>query len=49
MIDIPTLYTERLTLRAPRLSDFEAYAEFRGSERARILGGPFTRAQAFDQ
>ncbi|MEM9212412.1 MAG: GNAT family N-acetyltransferase [Pseudomonadota bacterium] len=49
MIDIPTLYTERLTLRAPQWSDFEAYAEFRGSERARILGGPFTRAQAFDQ
>ena len=49
MIDIPTLHTKRLTLRAPRWSDFEAYAAFRGSERARILGGPYNRDVAFDQ
>ncbi|WP_341366906.1 GNAT family N-acetyltransferase [Yoonia sp. BS5-3] len=46
---IPTLHTERLTLRAPRPDDFEAYAAFRGSERAKMLGGPFSRAQAFAQ
>lgn len=46
---IPVIETERLRLRGPEARDFEAYAAFRGSERARILGGPFTRAQAFDQ
>ncbi len=46
---IPTLTTERLTLRAPRWDDFEAYAAFRGSDRARMLGGPYSREQAFDQ
>lgn len=46
---IPTIETERLTLRSPRWSDFDAYADFRGSERAVFLGGPFTRAQAFEQ
>ncbi|MEM9716236.1 MAG: GNAT family N-acetyltransferase [Pseudomonadota bacterium] len=49
MIEIPTLYTKRLTLRAPRWSDFEAYANYRGSDRVKLLGGPFTRAQAFNQ
>lgn len=46
---IPTLHTDRLTLRAPRWDDFEAYAAFRGSDRAKMLGGPYTRAQAFAQ
>ena len=46
---IPTIETSRLLLRAPRLDDFERYAEFRASERARILGGPFPRQQAFEQ
>lgn len=46
---IPVLHTEKLTLRAPRWDDFEAYAAFRGSDRAALLGGPFTRAQAFNQ
>jgi len=44
---IPTIQTERLTLRAPRLSDFEAIAEFRASERARFVGGPATMAQSW--
>ena len=48
-ITIPTLETETLVLRCPQIEDFESYAAFRGSERARILGGPFSRAQAFDQ
>lgn len=49
MIDIPVIETARLRLRAPEARDFEAYAAFRGSERARILDGPFSRAQAFEQ
>lgn len=45
---IPTLRTERLVLRAPQPADFGPYAAFRGSERARILGGPFTPIQSFE-
>jgi len=48
-IAIPTLQTTRLTLRAPKPSDFEPYAEFRADPmRTQGLGGPNTRAQAFD-
>ena len=46
---IPTLQTERLTLRTPRWEDFDAYAAFRGSDRTKMLGGPFSRVQAFEQ
>lgn len=46
---IPTLETDRLTLRAPTAEDFDAYAEFRASERAVHVGGPYRRHQAFDQ
>lgn len=46
--EIPTFETERLRLRAPRMSDFETYAEFRGSERSKGVGGPYSRAQAFN-
>ena len=49
MTTIPTLTTERLTLRAPRLSDFDAYAEFRASARARFVGGPDDRIKAWGQ
>ena len=49
LANIPTLETKRLRLRAPLASDFEAYAEFRLSDRAAGVGGPFTRAQAFVQ
>ena len=49
MIDIPVIDTARLRLRAPAARDFDAYAAFRGSDRARLLGGPFTREQAFTQ
>ncbi|MEM7711403.1 MAG: GNAT family N-acetyltransferase [Pseudomonadota bacterium] len=44
---ILTLTTERLTLRAPRLDDFEAHATFRASDRARFVGGPDPRDKAF--
>lgn len=46
---IPTLHTERLTLRGPRLADFDAYAAMRGDpERMALLGGPQTRAEAWN-
>jgi RimJ/RimL family protein N-acetyltransferase len=48
-VHIPTIETARLRLRAPRATDFDAYAAFRGSERARILGGPYSRSEAFEQ
>lgn len=49
ILRIPTLETERLRLRAPRSSDFEAYADFRIGPRATFLGGPYNRAEAFEQ
>ncbi|WP_299025463.1 GNAT family N-acetyltransferase [uncultured Sulfitobacter sp.] len=48
-LHIPTLETERLRLRCPQWSDFEAFAAFRMSDRAIHLGGPNTRVQAFDK
>lgn len=46
---IPTLTTERLTLRAPEAHDFEAYAAFRASERTEFVGGPTPPALAWQQ
>ncbi len=40
---IPTLQTERLTLRPPSPKDLDADAEFYASDRARFVGGPLTR------
>jgi len=48
ILDIPTLETERLILRAPVWADFDDYAAFRASPRAASVGGPFPRAAAFD-
>lgn len=48
LIRIPTLRTERFVMRAPKPSDFEAYADFRTSKRAIGVGGPYTREQAFE-
>lgn len=39
-MQIPTLHTDRLILRAPQMSDFPAVAEFYASDRARFVGGP---------
>lgn len=47
LADTPVLETERLTLRAPRLADFDAMAAFMASERARFVGGPNTLGQAW--
>jgi RimJ/RimL family protein N-acetyltransferase len=44
---IPVLTTERLTLRGPRLADFEAIAAFLATDRARFVGGPFDRFGAW--
>ncbi|MEO0911830.1 MAG: GNAT family N-acetyltransferase [Pseudomonadota bacterium] len=44
---IPTITTERLTLRAPRMEDFEPYAAFCASPRSVGVGGPYSEAQSF--
>jgi RimJ/RimL family protein N-acetyltransferase len=44
---IPVLRTERLTLRGPRLDDFEPVAAFLGSERAAYVGGARPRHRAW--
>lgn len=46
---IPEIKTERLRLRAPKQSDFGAYADFRTSDRAKTVGGPYPRHTAWDQ
>lgn len=38
-LDIPVIETERLILRGPRESDFEAVAAFGASPRAKFIGG----------
>jgi RimJ/RimL family protein N-acetyltransferase len=43
----PTLHTERLTLRMPRLADFEPRAEFAASNRSIWEGGPLNRHAAW--
>lgn len=44
---IPTLETARLRLRAPRLADFERWAEFFASERSRFGRGPLDRVEGY--
>lgn len=44
---IPTLRTDRLILRAPRIDDFAAYAELMASSRAAHMGGPFDERGAW--
>jgi RimJ/RimL family protein N-acetyltransferase len=44
---IPTLATERLFLRAPRVDDFPAFARLLASPRAHYLGGPHTQRAAW--
>lgn len=47
LIGTPVLETARLILRAPETADFEAWASYIGSERARFTGGPQDRTQAW--
>ena len=44
---IPTLHTERLTLRPPHLDDFPAYLEIMQSARAVGMGGPFSQEDSW--
>ena len=44
---IPTLTTERLSLRAPTPADFPLYAEILCSERGADIGGPYSRDDAW--
>lgn len=46
---IPTLHTERLTLRAPRLEDFEPFAAFYASDRSVWEDGPWDRTRAWKE
>ena len=46
-MNIPTLTTARLTLRAPTQDDFPAFAAFYASDRAKHVGGPATPEQSW--
>jgi len=43
----PTLHTERLTLRMPKLADFEHWAAFFATERSKHERGPLARPEAW--
>ncbi len=43
----PTLHTQRLTLRAPVMADYPAYAAFVTSHRTQYMGGPHEAATAW--
>ncbi|WP_281981020.1 GNAT family N-acetyltransferase [Thalassorhabdomicrobium marinisediminis] len=43
---IPVLETERLILRAPKVSDADVFMAFLTSERAQFVGGPVSRSHA---
>lgn len=45
---IPVLETDRLRLRAPRLADFQIWAEIVCSERGTYMMGPMSREDAWD-
>lgn len=47
MIDIPTLQTERLTLRPMTMADWDDYYVFMQSERSRGMGGPFQKKMSW--
>ncbi|MEL7202835.1 MAG: GNAT family N-acetyltransferase [Pseudomonadota bacterium] len=42
MNDIPTLRTKRLILRSPTFDDWPAFSDLLQSERAALMGGPYT-------
>ncbi|APX12665.1 GNAT family N-acetyltransferase [Tateyamaria omphalii] len=44
---LPTLATDRLILRAPRVTDFDTYAQIACTRRGQHLGGPMTREDAW--
>lgn len=44
---LPTLATDRLLLRAPRVTDFDTYAQIACTVRGKHLGGPMSREDAW--
>ncbi|MGD9863078.1 MAG: GNAT family N-acetyltransferase [Pseudodonghicola sp.] len=46
-LPIPVIETERLVLRGPRESDFDAHAAMMASDRSRFIGGPLDRNTAW--
>jgi len=48
-LDIPVVETENFHLRAPQISDLDAYTEFSASYRSVGVGGPFSKAQSFQR
>jgi RimJ/RimL family protein N-acetyltransferase len=44
---VPELVTERLSLRAPHLADFDAWVEVLCGPSTEFMGGPFTREEAY--
>ncbi|WP_425049373.1 GNAT family N-acetyltransferase [Psychromarinibacter sp. S121] len=46
---VPVLGTDRLLLRAPRIDDFDLFAEIACSERAAGMGGPMSREAAWSE
>jgi ribosomal-protein-alanine N-acetyltransferase len=46
---IPTLTTDRLLLRAPRMEDTAPLAEYLAGPRSASVGGPFPPCEAFDR
>ena len=48
-LNIPTLTTERLTLRLPQPGDLDGFVEFFTSERAKYAGGSSDMAKANDE
>ena len=46
-MQIPTLTTQRLILRSPKIEDFESFAVFYASDRSRFVGGPMTREESW--
>ncbi len=46
-LTIPTITTDRLTLRPYRREDFPAYAAFLATERSKYMGGPYGESDAW--
>lgn len=46
-LEIPTLETGRLRLRAPRQDDLDAFAAFFAAERTEYIGGPLNRSDSW--
>ena len=48
VLEIPTFEEGCLRYRAPRREDFDTYAAFRMSDRAKGVGGPYNLSDSFD-